>query len=369
MKKITLTSYFQSAKKFSYVKDNSIDLVVTSPPYPMVAMWDDIFSQQNKLIQKYMENNQPQDAFQKMHELLDDTWKEVYRVLKQGGIACINIGDAVRTINHHFCLYSNHSRILNSLQKIGFIFLPDILWRKETNAPTKFMGSGMLPVGAYVTYEHEYILITRKGQKREFSSIAEKQKRRESAFFWEERNLWFSDLWRNIKGVSQKNSNGKDGRRLRNAAFPFELAYRLILMYSIKDDFVLDPFLGTGTTLEAAAVAQRNAIGLETDQSFQENIQNKICNTPQKSKEVNQNRIDSHIRFIEKRLQSGKLIKHKNNYYNFPVITNHETDLFLNHILDVKVLPENNYEITYSDEQSKKRKNEQVKSKINTDSM
>ena len=344
--KTTLGAQFCSATKFECIDDNSVDLVVTSPPYPMIEMWDDIFSQQNSNISKYLKENQPRLAFEEMHEMLDSVWREVYRVTKTGGIACINIGDAVRTINKNFCLYSNHSRILNALHQIGFTFLPDILWRKETNAPNKFMGSGMLPAGAYVTYEHEYILIARKGIKREFHSEEEKKIRRESAFFWEERNIWFSDLWQDIKGASQGRSNGSE--RLRSAAFPFELAYRLILMYSVRNDLVLDPFLGTGTTLEAAAVAQRNAIGLEIDDSFQNSIQNKILGIPFKSEKINQNRLSSHTKFVEDRITSGKPIKHKNIYYDFPVITSQERDIRLNNALSVQKVSEESYEITYS---------------------
>lgn len=102
-----------------------------------------------------------------------------------------------------FQLYSNHSRILHRFLDLGFAALPDILWHKQTNAPNKFMGSGMLPVGAYVTYEHEYILILRKGRRRDFTSEQEKTRRRESAFLGEERNLWFSDVWLDIKGAAQ----------------------------------------------------------------------------------------------------------------------------------------------------------------------
>ena len=344
--KVTLGVQFCSATKFECIDDNSVDLLVTSPPYPMIGMWDDIFSQQNSSISRCLKENQSRDAFEKMHEMLDAVWREAYRVIKTGGIACINIGDAVRTINKNFCLYSNHSRILNALHQIGFTFLPDILWRKETNAPNKFMGSGMLPVGAYVTYEHEYILIARKGAKREFHSEKEKKRRRESAFFWEERNVWFSDLWQDIKGAFQGGNNGSE--RLRSAAFPFELAYRLILMYSVKNDLVLDPFLGTGTTLEAAAVAQRDAIGLEIDSGFQNSIQNKISGVPFKSKKINQNRISSHIQFVENRLASGKPIKHKNVYYDFPVMTSQERDIRLNNALNVQKKSEENYEIIYS---------------------
>ena len=104
------------------------------------------------------------------------------------------------------------------------------------------MGSGMLPAGAYVTLEHEYILIVRKGSKREFKTEVEKENRRESALFWEERNVWYSDVWTDIKGTEQKLPKAMS--RLRSAAFPFELAYRLINMYSVKGDVILDSISG-----------------------------------------------------------------------------------------------------------------------------
>ncbi len=344
--KITLETLFSSASSLKEIQNDYVDLVVTSPPYPMVEMWDGIFSNQDNNISKLMEINQPQEAFEKMHNLLDCVWEEVYRVLKPGGIVCINIGDAVRTCNDNFCLYSNHSRILNSLSRTGFTFLPDILWHKQTNAPNKFMGSGMLPVGAYVTYEHEYVLIVRKGLRRNFNTEKEKRLRRESAFFWEERNLWFSDIWYDIKGASQENKS-KEGR-LRSAAFPFELAHRLILMFSIKNDIVLDPFLGTGTTLEAAAVAQRNAIGIEIDESYQEVISKRILGVPSISKKVNKKRINAHIECIDNRMKSGKKAKYKNLYHDFFVVTSQETDICLNNILNVKKKSKNSFEISYS---------------------
>jgi len=186
---------FQDSSNMRVLSDESIDLVVTSPPYPMIEMWDQIFADQNEEIGRALKNNDGPTAFELMHQALDKVWDELYRVLKVGGIACINIGDATRTINSRFALYTNHSRIHTYMQNIGFSALPAILWRKQTNAPNKFMGSGMMPPGAYVTLEHEYILILRKGNKKEFKTIDEKKQRRESSFFWEERNVWFSDLW------------------------------------------------------------------------------------------------------------------------------------------------------------------------------
>ena len=203
-------------------------------------MWDKMFCNQNLSIKDELNRSHGMKAFELMHKELDRVWKEIFRVLKKGGFACINIGDAVRTIDGDFCLYPNHSRILHFLQDLGFHALPDILWRKQTNAPNKFMGSGMLPAGAYVTLEHEFILIVRKGSKRDFNKEQEKRNRHESALFWEERNGWFSDIWFDIKGASQV--LGTRESRLKSAAFPFEITYRLINMYSVKYDVVLDLF-------------------------------------------------------------------------------------------------------------------------------
>ena len=190
------------ARQLNSISDESVDLIVTSPPYPMIEMWDNVFSKLNPSIDDALKKNDGQKAFNLMHNELDKVWKECCRLLKPGCIACINIGDAVRTINGSFKMYSNHSRIINYMCNLGFDQLPDILWRKQTNAPNKFMGSGMLPACAYVTYEHEYILIFRKGEKRVFNNNGEKENRRASAFFWEERNVWFSDVWNDLKGTT-----------------------------------------------------------------------------------------------------------------------------------------------------------------------
>ena len=322
-----------SATHIPEIQDATVDLVVTSPPYPMIEMWDEIFVGQDHLIEESLAAGDGRAAFEKMHCLLDAAWEECSRVLKPGGIACINIGDATRTIDKDFQLYSNHSRILSSVLSRGFSALPDILWRKETNAPNKFMGSGMLPVGAYVTYEHEYVLILRKGFRREFSD-QEKKRRRESAFFWEERNLWFSDVWFDIKGSTQALVDKTD--RSRSAAFPFELAYRLICMYSIKGDVVYDPFCGTGTTLAASMAAGRNGVGLEYDENFMPIALRFLENMPAWSNEYNRNRLARHLDFVVKRISAGKNIKYKNAHYGFPVVTAQEQELIINDISEVE---------------------------------
>lgn len=319
-----------SARSMETVPDCSIDLVVTSPPYPMIEMWDKIFTKQNESIGAYLSAGEGTRAFQLMHGVLDEVWAECDRVLKLGGIACINIGDATRSVNGDFQLYSNHTRILNSFQERGFATLPDVLWRKPTNAPNKFMGSGMLPVGAYVTYEHEYILILRKGKKRSFVSEKEKSLRRESAFFWEERNVWFSDVWSDVRGTSQGLADSH--ARSRSAAFPFEIAYRLVCMYSVKGDVVLDPFAGTGTTLAASLTAGRNSVGIEIDETLIPSLQDSLLKIKPFANELHRNRLNKHIEWVAARVAEKGDLRYRNTHYGFPVMTSQEQELLFNDI-------------------------------------
>lgn len=339
--------YFENSQNMSNISSESIDLVITSPPYPMIAMWDELFCQQNPSIKKALSEKNGLMAFKLMHDYLDIVWQETWRVLKNGGFICINIGDATRTIDN-FMLYPNHSRIISKMLQLGFTPLPEILWRKQTNAPNKFMGSGMLPAGAYITLEHEHILIFRKGSKREFKNDSEKINRRNSSYFWEERNIWFSDIWTDLKGTLQNLSDDKV--RKRSAAFPFELPYRLINMFSVKGDTVLDPFWGIGTTTHAAIAACRNSIGYELETKFMDLILAELDNIVVYSNQRIRQRIETHLSFIEERIKQGKEFKHINNYYNFPVITKQETELFFHQLNSVKQLNQTQLEAVYSDE-------------------
>ncbi|MHA1671730.1 MAG: DNA-methyltransferase [Promethearchaeota archaeon] len=325
--------YYKKAQEMEEVGENSIALVITSPPYPMIEMWDEIFSLQNEEIKAALEVGNGLLAFEKMHDELDKVWKELYRILIPGGIVCINIGDATRTINKNFQLFPSHSRITNAFQKLGFQNLPEILWRKQTNAPNKFMGSGMLPPGAYVTLEHEYILIFRKGEKREFKTKALKESRRESAYFWGERNKWFSDIW-DFKGTSQGLNN--EETRKRSAAYPFELAFRLINMFSVRNDTILDPFLGTGTSSLAAMVSERNSIGYEIDENLKEIIKERFLKIISFGNKFIENRLNSNISFINKRINEKGPTKYTNENFNISVVTNQEKDLKINILSSIK---------------------------------
>ena len=326
------TVMFADSRKMDQLEDSSVDLVVTSPPYPMIEMWDDLFASLSPETGRSLAKNDGAGAFERMHRELDRVWHELDRVVKPSGFVCINIGDATRKIGSDFQLYSNHSRITTAMVNLGFQPLPIILWKKATNSPNKFMGSGMLPAGAYVTLEHEYILIFRKGGKREFLSKQAKQIRNESAVFWEERNTWYSDTW-TVIGTRQR--TGKNNIRERNAAYPFEIPYRLVNMYSVKGDTVLDPFLGTGTTTAAAIVSERNSVGLEYDENFADLISETVQRCPALSADIIQGRLENHKTFVKRRIEDGKKIKHMNTFYKFPVVTKQETRLRLNPVLTI----------------------------------
>ncbi len=354
--------FFQNSKDMSAVSPESVDLVVTSPPYPMIQMWDEAFIQLNPAIGEALTDQRGMAVFEMMHEELDRVWQEIFRILKFGGLACINIGDATRTVGRQFKLYPNHSRIISKMLDFGFSALPEILWRKQTNAPNKFMGSGMLPAGAYVTLEHEHILILRKGSKRVFKSSEEKQKRRESAIFWEERNAWYSDVWFDLKGAAQKMETGD--LRNRSAAFPFEIPYRLISMFSVKEDTVLDPFLGTGTTMCAAIAAGRNSIGFEIEPDFRKAIISGLTRGKELAKVKITSRLDSHMAFVNQKHDSGGGFKYRNKHYGFPVMTNQETELLF-HIPElIAETGDNIFKVRYIDNPLKKNATDPQESAI-----
>ena len=335
---------FSDARDLSFIDDQSVDIIVTSPPYPMIKIWDELFCLLNPEVKVALEGFKSKSAFELMHKELDKVWSELFRVVRDGGFACINIGDATRSIGGKFQLYSNHSRVINYCTNIGFDALPVILWRKQTNAPNKFMGSGMLPAGAYVTLEHEYILVFRKGLKRSFSRNKDKITRKQSSFFWEERNKWFSDIW-DFKGIKQ-DLRHKDLRK-RSSAYPFELAYRLINMYSAKGDTVLDPFLGTGTTMFAAIASCRNGIGVELDDNFKKNLLGKIKNTVPVLNNYISERFNGHLTFIDNYRSKKGSLKHTNKHYNFSVMTQQETELLLHYIRNINITNDSIIKVEY----------------------
>ena len=312
------------SREMSAIDDGEVDLVVTSPPYPLIEMWDETFAELNPAIDRRLASGAGREAFELMHAELAKTWEEVARVLTDGGIACINIGDATRKVGDSFERYPNHVRVTDWFTEHGFRALPDVLWRKPTNSAAKFMGSGMLPPNAYVTLEHEYVLIFRKGPRpRNFEPGS--QRRYRAAYFWEERNRWFSDLWE-VRGERQ----AMEGEtRTRSGAFPIEIPYRLVNMFSVYGDTVLDPFWGTGTTSLAAAVAGRDSVGYELAEEFTTAFGDRLDRSPSLSREIVGERIERHEEFVRERMENGEGLSYTAENYDFPVMTKQEREIQL----------------------------------------
>lgn len=324
--------FFSDARHMDEVPAGSVRLTVTSPPYPMIEMWDGLFRSMSPGVRAALDSGDGRRAHELMHAVLDEVWREVDRVTAPSGIVCINVGDATRAVGRAFRMYNNHARIARFFLEAGYDELPPVLWRKPSNKPNKFMGSGMLPPNAYVTLEHERICIFRKGGNRTFSGEAAAARRR-SAYFWEERNLWFSDLWEDLKGVQQR----LDVARPRSAAYPLEVPYRLINMYSVQGDLVLDPFLGTGTTAFAAAVSCRSSVGYEIDAALKPAIEARMPGLKQFSKELVKERLARHEAFMSMHAHSGGAAAYRSEAYGFPVMTGQETGIVLPTITDIKL--------------------------------
>ncbi len=247
------TLHLGDARKLDWVPDGSIHLVVTSPPY-----WT---------LKRY--NNHPDQLgdvadYEKFHNELEKVWRHCYRVLVPGGRLVCVVGDvclARRRNNGRHMVMPLHADIAIRCRRIGFDYLTPILWHKIANASyevengSSFLGKPYEP-NAIIKNDTEYVLMLRKSGG--YRQPTDEQRRR-SKLSKEEFARWFRSMWTDIPGASTKD---------HPAPFPVELAYRIIRMFSFVGDTVLDPFLGTGSTVIAAIRTERNSIGNEVDPQY-----------------------------------------------------------------------------------------------------
>ncbi|MFC7225864.1 site-specific DNA-methyltransferase [Salinirubellus salinus] len=331
--------------------DDSVSLVVTSPPYPMVEMWDESFAAQDEAIGAALERGDGAAAFDEMHDLLAEAWAEVARVLRPGGIAVVNVGDATRRLDGTFEQYPNAAAVTSRVREAGLSSLPGLLWRKPTNSAAKFMGSGTLPPNAYPTLEHEHLLVFRNGDTRTYPPGDEE--RYASAYFWEERNEWFSDLWA-FTGTRQRlsatDANGDtldDDLRERSGAFPLTVPLRLVLMFSTYGETVLDPFWGTGTTSLAALVAGRDSVGVERERALVAAFDDRVTEAPERSRAIAEERLDAHRQFLA---DWDGTPNYEAEHYAFGVVTKQERHVRLRAVDSVERTDEDprTYRATHS---------------------
>jgi len=246
--------YIGDARNMAQVADESIHLIVTSPPYWSIKNYDDL-DQQIGFAESY-------DDYRLS---LGKVWIECKRVLVPGGKLVINIGNQYMRAKTYgrFCIMPIHADITSQCTHLLDLDLFDeIIWQKfstcNTSGGGKIMGSYPFPTNGHVRKDFEFILIFKKFCKKERPrpgpELLEKSK-----LTLEEWREYFQGHWQ-IKGERQNKNHP--------ATFPLELPRRIIKMYSFYGDTVLDPFIGSGTTALACKETGRNSIGYELNPNY-----------------------------------------------------------------------------------------------------
>lgn len=246
-----LTIHNGDARELGWIPSDSVHLVLTSPPY-----WT---------LKRYRENDLQLghiDDYEEFLDELDKVWTHCYRTLVPGGRLVCVVGDVCLSRRKHgrHVVMPLHADIVVRARRIGFDNLNPIIWYKIANANyevengSSFLGKPYEP-NAIIKNDIEFILMLRKPGGYRQPTIPQRDSSRLSK---EEYQEWFQQIW-TVPGEST---------REHPAPFPEKVAYRLMRMFSFTGDTVLDPFMGTGTTLLAAAKCDRNAIGVELESEY-----------------------------------------------------------------------------------------------------
>lgn len=258
------------ARKLEWVPDESVHLVVTSPPYFNLKRYNDEQGQLGNI-----------DELEEFLDGLDSVWKHCYRVLVPGGRLVCNVGDVCvsrRKNSGRHLVVPLHAHISVRAQRIGFDYLTPILWNKIANAAFEAEGNGGGFLGkpyepnAIIKNDIEYILLLRKHGAYRSPTADQRSMSRLSK---EEQKAWFRPVWGDIRGEST---------RAHPAPFPVELAYRLVRMFSFTGDTVLDPFGGSGSTTLACINANRNSIMNELDRAYFDHAKARILAVSEQGK-------------------------------------------------------------------------------------
>ncbi len=248
------------SREIGSIPDESVHLIVTSPPYWILKRYESNESQLGHVVD-----------YEDFLDQLDKVWTHVLRVLVPGGRLVVVVGDVClpRRVYGRHVVFPLHASIQERCRVLGFDNLTPIIWHKIANARLEasgngggFLGKPYEPNGV-IKNDIEYILFQRKPggyrkpdlRTRLLSVISESDHRE-----------WFQQIW-TLGGAST---------REHPAPYPLTLAERLIRMYSFVGDTVLDPFMGTGTSNEAAAKWGRNSIGVEIEPTYFEMAQKRL---------------------------------------------------------------------------------------------
>jgi modification methylase len=241
------------ARDLGWIRDESVHLVVTSPPYFSLKTYARRDGQMAEI-----------EDYEHFLDELDRVWRECYRVLVPGGRICCVVGDVCvsrRRGGRHYVL-PLHADIQVRARRNGLDCLTPILWSKIANGVNEAEGNGAgfygkpYQPGSVVKNDIEYILFMRKGS--EYRSPEPVQKAL-SMLTKDEMQGWLRSQWSDIPGAST---------REHPAPFPTAIAERLIKLFSFAGDIILDPFVGTGSTMQAAIASGRNSVGNEIEPTY-----------------------------------------------------------------------------------------------------
>ena len=254
--------YFADSRDMGSLKDDSVHLMVTSPPYFNAKEYSKDYSG------KDLGNISDLDLW---FEEIGKVWREVFRVIQPGRKIFINIMNLPIKVGISFKMLNLVGKTIDTCEKIGFVFKRDIVWHK-TNGVRAHFGTYPYPGGILINNMHEFILEFEKPNPKRLDkyghlSRAIKEKSKMSKDFW--LSLKNTDVW---LMKPEKSGNG----RKHKAPYAMELPYRLIKAYSYLTETILDPFLGSGTTLKAAATLGRNGIGYEINRGFEKIIDDNL---------------------------------------------------------------------------------------------
>ena len=239
-----------------------VELVVTSPPY-----WN---------LKEYPEREGQLGwtaDYEEFLALLRPAWEACYEALVPGGRLIIVVGDVClsrRQNRGRHTVVPLHASIQEQCREIGFDNLAPIIWHKIANATLEAKGNGAGFMGkpyepnAVIKNDIEYMLMQRKPGGYRSASL---EQRVLSVIPKAQHSEWFRQVWDGPPGASS---------RTHPAPYPEELADRLIRMFSFVGDTVLDPFLGTGTTLAAAARSGRNGIGFDIEPAYVDHARQRL---------------------------------------------------------------------------------------------
>lgn len=246
--------YIKDSRDMSELPDDSVHLIVSSPPYHVGMEYE-----------KGM-------TFDEHIEMVQGVLKECGRVLVKGGILALNVGDI-----HLFKGRDGKKDVVQMelmghkyqswLRKYGISLTDVIIWRKPMTAWTKRLDINFTETShtAYkVLPNYEPVYIFRKKGTRETPPEDVLLKSHLTKEQWV---AWTPAVW-DIKPV--QNMEGHP------SIYPDELCMRLIKMFSYEGDTVLDPFLGSGTTVKVARELNRNAVGYEKEPQYKEVIMKKL---------------------------------------------------------------------------------------------